>query len=229
MKQSAAGSPPQRRPRRLFEGSSPSAVADRTPYTISQPSSATSSLAAALADLQVSSRQSSASDLGDRSRVLAAVATAARGGNAAVAAAHSRSPSAEQQLEESGLCSPQLIGAVKCFDSIVLKSLTPIKTRGRVGAADEGSGDSGRVPAAPGPMAEALVSPFSSGLLKPKGPACGGRPVIIHTRGSSGMAAPGAYNPYDLTAAAFSSGERRREPAWPPRHGQGAALSPLDF
>jgi hypothetical protein len=205
MKQGASGSPPQRRPRRLFEGGSPSAVADRTPYTASQPSSATSSLAAALADLQVSSRQSSASDLGDRSRVLAFAAAAARGGGGA---AHSRSPSDEQQLEDGGLCSPQLIGAVKCFDSMVLRSLTPIKTRGRAGSAEEGC-DSGRIPAAPGPQADTLVSPFGSGLLKPKGPV-GGRPVIIHTRGSSGMGAPGAYNPYDLTAAAFSSGEKPR-------------------
>lgn len=212
-KQACSNASPRRRgQRKLFGdgpagGASPTAVADRQPNTASQPSSATSSLAA-LADLQVSSRHSSASDLGDRRLLLAFAAAQAR-------PAHSRSPSGEGDAAaaaaESGLCSPVLIGAVRCFDTMVLKTLTPIKTRSRATSQD---GKPGSLPAAlvPSPLvayADNLVSPFSganNGSLKPKG-SVGRRPMVIHSRGSSGMAvAPGAYNPYDLTAAALSTG-----------------------
>ena len=204
-----------RGPRRLFgdggaPAGSPTAVADQPAYaTASQPSSATSSLAEALADLQVSSRQSSAGDLGDRSRILAFAAAKA----SAAPAAHSRSSSGDELAglaQEEGLCATVLIGAVRCFDSMVLKTLTPIKTRSRASSHD------GAAASPPVAYVETLVSPFG-GNLKPKGPM--GRPVVYHSRGSSGMGAPGAYNPYDLTAAALSSGAR-------PGRARGASRSP---
>jgi hypothetical protein len=104
--------------------------------------------------------------------------------------------------EEDGLCSPVLIGAVRSFDSMVLKTLTPIKTRGRGSHEESGGAAAAAEPSPPAAYVETLVSPFNDNL-KPKGPV-GGRPVVYHSRGSSGMA-PGAYNPYDLTAAALSS------------------------
>lgn len=207
---------------------SPCAIADGpcAPSTASQPSSATSSLAAALADLQVASRQSSENDLGDRSKVLAALGMP--GGGAAgppPARQHLRSPSRNSEddgllaaaytpismplpREEDGMCSPQLIGAVRTFDSQVLRRLTPIKTRSKAPpGGTEPAAARGDVPPSPAaPYAESLASPFyERGGMKPKQLAPAARPVIYHSRSSS-ITAPGAYNPYDLTAAALSSG-----------------------
>lgn len=210
---------------------SPCAIADGpcAPSTASQPSSATSSLAAALADLQVASRQSSEDNLGDRSKILAALGlpgggppgpplgrqhspASSRGGEDDLLLAAVYAPmSAPQPREVDGMCSPQLIGAVRSFDSQVLRRLTPIKTRSKTPPGDGEPAAARGAPPSPGaPLAESLASPFHEQRgMKPKQLApAGGRPVIYHSRSSS-ITAPGAYNPYDLTAAALSSG------AWP--------------
>lgn len=211
---------------------SPTAVAymPAAPSTASQPSSATSSLAAALADLQVSSRQSSENDLsatlGDRAKLLAALGlppTGSRGHLSrsssdgdliAVGPAHPAAVTPEETL-----CCVHLLGAVISFDTLVLKTLTPIKTRGASGssgtrpAGGEAAGGMDGLGEPPASLAAAyadsLISPFHdppAGMkakqLQPLGAAA--RPMIFHTRNTS-MTAPGAYNPYDLTAAALSS------------------------
>lgn len=187
---------------------SPVAVAAPA-YTASQPSSATSSLAATLADLQVSSRQSSASDLGDRSRILAGLPPGLAAVHTRRASVGSDDPATPSSPADS-VCSPQLVGAIRSFDTVVLRTLTPIKTRSRAGTEHGGGSDSSELPPSPpAPFADRLVSPFHEGHpgLKPK--MAPGRPVVYHTRGASSgglPAAPGAYNPYDLTMAALSSG-----------------------
>lgn len=194
-------------------GCSPCGVASAAASSSSQPSSATSSLAAQLADLQVTSRQSSGSDLGDRGRLLAGLPPG-------LAALHTRRASAceggsaagEPASPPDSSCSPQQVGAIKSFDTVMLRSLTPIKTRSRPGTARQHDG--GLPPSPPAPLAGTLVSPFgdcpsasSSGSgLRPK--LAAGRPVVIRcsTSSAAGGGAPNAYNPYDLTAAALYSG-----------------------
>ena len=223
---------------------SPTGVADApaAPSTASQPSSATSSLAATLADLAVTSRQSSANDLGDRRQLLqpaalhplaaarlhsrcssgdqmppSAVLGAAAGEEAAAAAAASGGGAAPARRDAfglsaeaaAGLCSPKQVSAVRCFDSLVLKKLSPIKTRSRAATAGEqggngavGAAGQGRDASPAVAYAESLVSPFEQ-ALKVKHAAA--RPLVFHSsRGS--WQAPGSYNPYDTTAAALSSG-----------------------
>lgn len=200
---------------------SPCAIADGpcAPSTASQPSSATSSLAAALADLQVASRQSSENDLGDRSKLLAALGlpgsgalcpppgrqhshSGSRSGEDDMLLAAVYLPTAVQQpRDDDAMCSSQLIGAVRSFDSQVLRRLTPIKTRSKTPP-----GGAAAPPSPAAPLADSLASPFQEQRgMKPKQLApASGRPVIYHSRSSS-ITAPGAYNPYDLTAAALSS------------------------
>ncbi|PSC72976.1 hypothetical protein C2E20_3593 [Micractinium conductrix] len=194
------------------------------PSTASQPSSATSSLAAALADLSVSSRASSAGDLGDRAKLLASLglppppAAAAAAQQRLGVRLHSRCPSEETLAVGGGggggggsdavqSMSPQLIGAVRSFDSFILNTLTPIKTRSPAKAPLQQHACESASPAAyPDSLLPSGVSPFNkaaAGGAKPKLQPMG-RPVVYHSRGSS-MAAPGAYNPYDMTAAALCS------------------------
>ena len=206
-------------------GAAASPVAIAATYsTLSEPSSATSSLAALqAAELQVSSRQSSAGDLGDRQRLLAGLppglaAVHTRRAPGGGAAADGADPPEPPSPADSA-CSPQLIGAIRSFDSLVLRGLTPIKTRSRAATERGGASDGGELPPSPpAPYAERLVSPFHEGLpgLRPKmglQPALG-RPVAFQARASSGglAAAPGAYAPYDLAAAALSSGAPARLP-----------------
>lgn len=206
-------------------GATASPVAIAAAYTsLSEPSSATSSLALQLADLQVTSRQSSAGDLGDRQRLLAGLPPG-------LAAVHTRCASAcgtaggdgdldvEPASPADSACSPQLVGAIRSFDSLVLRGLTPIKTRSRCATERGGASDGGELPPSPpAPYADRLVSPFHEGHsgLQPKmgggmQPAMA-RTVLFQARASSGgmAAAPGAYRPYDLTAAVLSSGARQR-------------------
>ena len=214
-------------------GCSPCGVASAAASTASQPSSATSSLAAQLAELQVASRQSSGSDLGDRGRLLAGLPPG-------LAPLHTRRASAGSASDDGAdpgsppdsACSPQQVGAIRSFDSAVLRTLTPIKTRSRPGSARAPGGD--LPPSPPAPVAGSLVSPFSDcpsagGLgsgLRPK--LAAGRALLIHSRGgSTSGGAPNAYNPYDLTAAALSTGAqpggwlaRLGGPAWGPAAGR---------
>lgn len=194
-------------------GCSPCGVASVAASSASQPSSATSSLAAQLADLQVASRQSSDSDLGDRRRLL-------EGLPPGLAAVHTRRASACSAHDEAGgrgepasppdsACSPQQVGAIRSFDSVMQRALTPIKTHSRPGTARQQGAN--LPPSPPAPLAGALVSPFgdcpsASSLgsgLRPK--LAAGRAVVIRCTSSAAGMAPNAYNPYDLTAAALSS------------------------
>ncbi|PRW59564.1 glutathione S-transferase isoform A [Chlorella sorokiniana] len=197
-------------------GCSPCGVASVAASSVSQPSSATSSLAAQLADLQVASRQSSGSDLGDRGRLLAglppglAAVHTRRASACSVADDASGSGSGEPASPPDSACSPQQVGAIKNFDSVMQRTLTPIKTRSRPGTARQQGAD--LPPSPPAPLAGSLVSPFgdcpsASSLgsgLRPK--LAAGRAVVIRCCTSSAAGgAPNAYNPYDLTAAALSS------------------------
>ncbi len=195
-------------------GCSPCGVASVAASSASQPSSATSSLAAQLADLQVASRQSSGSDLGDRGRLLGLppglAAVHYRRASACSAADEARG-SGEPASPPDSACSPQQVGAIRSFDSLVQRALTPIKTRSRPGTARQAGAE--LPPSPPAPLAGALPSPFGGSAsasslgsgLRPK--LAAGRPFVIRCSTSSAAGgAPNAYNPYDLTAAALSSG-----------------------
>lgn len=185
-------------------------------YGYSQPSSATSSLAATLADLQVGSRQSSAGDLGDRSRILAGLPPG-------LAAVHTRCPSTSgddasapgSAREHEQPCSPQTSAAIRSFDSLVLRTLSPVKTRNPCGSGRATSADE-LPPSPPAPCADRLVSPFQGGLPGLRLKQAMARPMTLHAHSSSGMIAPGAYAPYDVHAAALAREGASLLPHWGP-------------
>lgn len=192
---------------------SPSGVADDavalasvlggSTYTTSQPNSATSSLASFLHDgeLQVSSRHSSASDLGARPSLPQLALPSAAGDLSTCSSARSDISSHEEAVE-----------LLERFDSGKLQSLSKIKTRSPKGIMVR-SCSTEPTPAAPGHVhslassifssiksaaKEASKSPAAKGVpAKPIAQVCGPAMTVRPMR-TRPVSQPGTYNPYDL-------------------------------